>query len=461
MDRIDRFIARRQALSAAFAGHALVIPSGRAKVRNGDVRYPFRPASDFYYLTGSQEPDAVLLMQPQTVGHDDVLFVAPRFGRDDTRFFTDSVHGELWTGGSLGLVGNQQRYGMHRTASLETLPHALQRLQIAATPYHVLRGFDSEVDAALVARPHADAALAERLGIMRLVKDDTELAALRRACAITAGGFARVLQAMPAARSERDLEAVFTQYAHTAGNDPGYAPVVAAGPHATVLHWTRGDGPLNPNQLLLLDLGAEDRSLYTADITRTLPMNGHFSAAQRQVYDAVLTAHAAALAAVKPGNATRAPHDAAMASLTTALVQMGILQGPASEVLQTDKQLQRRYTLHGVSHMLGLDVHDAGRAPARMVRDGQLQPNMVLTIEPGLYFQADDLTVPEALRGIGVRIEDDVRVTDDGYEILSDLPRRAADIEAWVQAMLQAADGCKSNEALRKSSKKLDERSGG
>jgi Xaa-Pro aminopeptidase len=199
------------------------------------------------------------------------------------------------------------------------------------------------------------------------------------------------------------------------------------------LHWTRNTGEVHRGDLLLLDAGVECHNLYTADVTRTMPINGKFSSPQRAVYELVLAAQQAGIDAVKPGVEFKAPHEAAMKVLAQGLYDLGILKEEPEIAMRSDRQLHRRYTLHGTSHMLGLDVHDCANARDEMYRDGELQEGYVLTVEPGLYFQANDLTVPEEYRGIGVRIEDDVLVTATGSRNLSaKLPRSVDDIEAWM-----------------------------
>jgi Xaa-Pro aminopeptidase len=204
-----------------------------------------------------------------------------------------------------------------------------------------------------------------------------------------------------------------------------------------VLHWTRDDGPVRDGDLLLLDAGVEGRSFYTADVTRTVPISGRFSPAQRRVYDLVFAAQEAALAAVRPGAAFHDYWRAAQGVLAKGLVEWGILPASAADLEGPEGDLHRRYTLHGTGHMLGLDVHDCAAARKETYHDGVLQPGYALTVEPGLYFQTDDLTVPEELRGIGVRIEDDVVVTADGCRNLTAaLPRSADDVEAWMAGLL-------------------------
>jgi Xaa-Pro aminopeptidase len=217
------------------------------------------------------------------------------------------------------------------------------------------------------------------------------------------------------------------------GNDIGYDSIVGGGSHATTLHWIDNTGPITPGTLVLLDMGVENRSLYTADVTRTLPVDGRFTSLQRELYDLVYAAQQAGIEAVRPGVPFKAAHNAAMEVLAHALADMKLLPVSAEEALDPESRVYARWTLHGTSHMLGMDVHDCGRAAPDTYADGTLAEGMVLTVEPGLYFQEDDLLVPEELRGIGIRIEDDILVTADGYRNLSgSLPRTSADVEAWM-----------------------------
>ena len=232
---------------------------------------------------------------------------------------------------------------------------------------------------------------------------------------------------------ERWIEGTFFRRARAMGNDIGYDSIVGGGKHATTLHWIDNSGPITPGELVLLDMGVEGRNLYTADVTRTLPVDGRFTDLQRELYDLVFAAQQAGIEAVRPGVAFVAAHEAAMRVLAVGLEGMGLLPVSAEEALDPDSKVYARWTLHGTSHMLGMDVHDCGRASAEAYNKGQLAEGMVLTVEPGLYFQEDDLLVPEELRGIGIRIEDDVLVTADGFRNLSaSLPRTSGDVEAWM-----------------------------
>lgn len=299
------------------------------------------------------------------------------------------------------------------------------------------RGVDPDVDALIPPHPDsgADAELAVHMSEMRLVKDDWEVAQLQDAIDATIVGFEDSVREWDNVLryGERWIEGTFWRRARAAGNDVGYECIVAGGPHATTLHWIENDGAVTPGQLILLDMGVENRSLYTADVTRTLPVAGHFSADQRHLYDLVLAAQEAGMTAVRPGAPYRAFHQAAMTVLAHGLEDMGILPCSAEEALEKDSGVYRRWTLHGTGHMLGLDVHDCSAARNENYTDGKLEPGMVLTVEPGLYFQSSDLLVPESLRGVGIRIEDDVLVTDDGCRNLSGALASSADeVEAWM-----------------------------
>jgi Xaa-Pro aminopeptidase len=424
---------RRDRLRDQFPGEVLVIPSGGFKVRANDTDYPFRPGSDFTWLVGSREPDAVLVIEADGT---QTLFQAPSWDRSTPAFFTDR-NGELWTGPRPSLDAVSAELGI-TTRPLEEL----EKLQGADA--RVLQGYDAKAAALFVVAPAvddetptSDQELATWLAEARLVKDDWEVEQLQLAVDATIKGFEDVARALPQAEatSERWAEGVFGLRARVEGNDVGYGSICAAGAHACTLHWTDNDGPVNAGDLILLDMGVEGHELYTADVTRTLPVNGTFTPRQREVYDLVFRSQEAALKECKPGNSFQDPHKAAMKVLAEGLEAMGIVAS-AAEVLDDEDKRYSRWTLHGVSHMLGLDVHDCAHARNESYRDGVLKVGYVLTVEPGLYFQPDDLLVPEDLRGIGVRIEDDVLITEDGCRNLSAaLPRDPEGVEAWMASL--------------------------
>ncbi|MFD8422733.1 aminopeptidase P family protein [Streptomyces sp. NPDC059466] len=421
---------RRAALGALFPGERLVIPSGGLRVRSNDSHYPFRPYTGYVHLTGDRSRDCALVLEPRAEGgHDAYCYRLPRDGRNTDEFWT-GMTAELWTGRRRSLAESEHELGL-ACRDIRTLPG---HLRDTVTPTRVVRGHDPALDATPGTDEERDAELEEALSGLRLVKDAWEIGEMRRAVDSTVRGFTDVVRELSqaVATSERWIEGTFFRRARVEGNDVGYGSICAAGEHATIMHWTDNDGPVRPGELLLLDAGVETRTLYTADVTRTLPISGTFSPLQRKVYDAVYEAQEAGMAAVKPGARYRDFHEAAQRSMTERLVDWGLVEGPAERAYELG--LQRRFTMAGTGHMLALDVHDCAQARNEDYVDGPLEPGMVLTVEPGLYFQPDDLTVPEEWRGIGVRIEDDLLVTADGYENLSGgLPRSAAEVEAWMR----------------------------
>ncbi len=426
--------ARRAALSARFPGDRLVIPAGNLKNRSNDTEYAFRASTEYAYLTGDRTQDGVLVLEPRgsgTPGHEATVYLLPRSNRENGEFWLDG-QGELWAGRRHSLAEAEQLLGIP-AKDVRELPAVLAA---ATGPVRGVRGHDAGIEAALTDKVTAerDEELRVFLSEARLVKDAFEIAELQKACDATARGFEDVVKVLDKAEatSERYIEGTFFLRARVEGNDIGYGSICAAGPHATTLHWVRNDGAVRAGELLLLDAGVETNDLYTADVTRTLPINGSFTPLQRKIYDAVYEAQEAGIAAVKPGAGFRDFHDAAQRVLAEKLVEWGLL-GDLSVEKVLELGLQRRWTLHGTGHMLGMDVHDCAAARTESYVDGVLEPGVCLTVEPGLYFQADDLTVPEEYRGIGVRIEDDILVTEDGNRNLSDtLPRQADEVEAWM-----------------------------
>lgn len=427
----ERFAQRRAALSKAYPGEYLVVPAGRERVRANDTFFRFRPSSDFAYLAGGGEPGAALILEPEGSGHRSLLFV-PAHNRGKPEFFTDRVYGELWVGRHRGVEESRAYHAVDECRPMASLGEYLTELRDAEYPRRTLRGLDDEIDERFE-RTDRDDDLAEHLSEMRLIKDEYELAELRKASALSKRAFEDVIRAMRTAKSEREIEAAFWSRARIEGNDVGYLTIAAAAEHSCTLHWTRNDGALRPGELLLVDAGVECDSLYTADITRTLPISGRFSPEQRTIYEIVWEAQRAGIEAVVAGNDFLEPNRRAARVLAQGLIDLGILKTSLEEALDADKLFHRRYSLHGVSHMLGLDVHDCAHAREQEYRYGKLREGMVLTVEPGLYFQTDDATVPERFRGIGVRIEDDVAVTAGDPENLSaSLPTRAGDVERWI-----------------------------
>jgi Xaa-Pro aminopeptidase len=419
--------ARRTPLAEAFPGERLVIPAGGYKVRSHDTDYRFRPDTAHTWLSGNQTSDAVLVISPDG---SSVLYARPRSSRETDEFFRDRQYGELWAGRRPSLNEMSSALGLE-VRHLSSLEEALG----GSGKTRVLRGVDARVDGVVAADEGLDIEFARVLSEMRLVKDSWEIGELQEACDITALGFTdsvrewdRVLEF-----GERWIEGTFFRRARAMGNDLGYDSIVGGGAHATTLHWIENSGPIVPGELVLLDMGVEGRNLYTADVTRTLPVSGRFTPLQRDLYTLVLNAQQAGIDAVAPGAPFLAAHHAAMAVLAQGLSDLSLLPVSVEEALSPDSRVYARWTLHGTSHMLGMDVHDCGAASPDVYPKGDLAAGMVLTVEPGLYFQADDLLVPEELRGIGIRIEDDIVVTEGGSMNLSDsLPRGADDVEDWM-----------------------------
>jgi Xaa-Pro aminopeptidase len=415
---------RRAALSDAFRGQLVVVAAGELKTRANDTEYAFRADSSFAWLTGETVADAVLTMVPTETGHDSTLFVREYVGPGELGYFTDRLHGSIWVGGVPGV---------EQTADV---------LGISVRPLAELEGTlarNSRFDRA------DDAAVAQAASELRLIKDDWEIARLQHACDATARGFADVARELPMLlerpgnRGERWLEGTFWRRARLEGNDVGYTSIIGAGVHGATLHWWRNDGTIADGQLLLADMGIETDELYTADVTRTLPVNGVWTPNQLKVYRAVLEAQEAGIAEVKAGADFLAAHRAAMWVLADHLHSWGILPVTAEVSCATDIHapgagLHRRYTLHATSHMLGIDVHDCASARQEIYPKGILSAGNVLTVEPGLYFQPHDETVPADLRGLSVRIEDDILVTHGAPVNLSAaLPRDPDEVIAWMR----------------------------
>ncbi|MCL2784595.1 MAG: aminopeptidase P family protein [Propionibacteriaceae bacterium] len=431
--------ARRQAIQDLFPDDRIVIPAGGFKQRSNDCDYRFRPHSAFSHLTGlgeDFEPDAVLVIE---AGQARLYFHA-RVPRTDPEFYSSANYGEMWVGPrpsleemsrytNLTVVDSSQLNAdlaapVKSTGKLRITPGADPKVEALV---HALRGRDDDADREL------ESALSE----LRLIKDAYEIDQMDQACAATLTGFEAVIADIPEAvrrgRGERWVEGIFGLHARHLGNAVGYDTIAASGDHGCTLHWIRNDGDLRPGDLLLLDAGVELDSLYTADVTRTLPISGKFTPAQRKVYDAVLAAQQAGMDAAKPGAAFIDVHQAAVRVIAQHLVDWGILDVDLEETLSDQGGQFRRWMVHGTSHHLGIDVHDCAQARRKLYRGGTLKAGMIITVEPGIYFKSTDLLVPEEFRGIGIRIEDDILITQDGYRNLSaDFPRDADAVEAWM-----------------------------
>jgi len=429
----DAYAKRRAALMATLpASAAVLIPGASLATRSRDSEYPFRQNSDFYYLTGIVEPDALLVLLPGREAGAAVVFCQDR-----------NPLWEAWTGRRLGAAGVVAEHGVD-----EAFENAERDVQLSA----LLEGreqlfvpFDDGEALALAEQVYAESQAGRRRGIapvsgfhdvsplihaMRLVKADDEIALMRHAAEISARAHCRAMRASAAGLSEYHLQAELEhEFVWQGGSGPAYSTIVGGGDNACVLHYVENSAPLNDGDLVLIDAGAEF-DLYAGDITRTFPVSGTFSEAQREVYETVLAAQESAVAVIKPGATLNEIHQGVVRDLTAGLIELGLLSGEVDERIADDSY--RRFYLHSTSHWLGLDVHDVGAYRLDADTPRPLEAGMVLTVEPGLYIpDAEDITA--AYRGMGIRIEDDVVVTATGYEVLTaDVPKRVADIEALM-----------------------------
>lgn len=435
------FAARRDAYMHALGPRAVaVVRSLPERLRNGNAYHRFRQHSDLYYLTGFAEPETTLVLRPGASEDRVVMFVRPR-----------DPEMEVWDGRRAGLEGAKATYGADQAYPASELGQRLADLIANADELSYALGLDDDFDRQVtgaIARlrrterkgkrpPRAVVDPRVALHEQRLHKRPEELAALRKAAAITAEAHLRAMQIGRPGAFEHEIEAEL-EYAfrRRGGNGPGYSTIVGAGENATILHYIENRCAIADGDLVLVDAGCE-YDHYTADVTRTWPANGRFSPAQRRVYEAVLAVQKQAVALAVPGATIDQIHDHCVRGLTAAMIELGLLEGPVDERIADLSY--KRYFMHGTSHWLGMDVHDVGA----YTQDGAartLAPGMVITVEPGLYVAIDAAGVPAELRGIGVRIEDDVAITADGNEVLTAaVPKEVAAIEAVIAAAVAAA----------------------
>ena len=423
---------RRERLAAAMGAGVAVVPTAPERLRNRDIHFPYRFDSYFYYLTGFAEPEAALVIvggeKPKTL-----LFCRER-----------NEEREIWDGFRYGPESARERFGVDEAHPIGLLDATLVELLENQSALYYPMGADAEWDAramkwlnAVRARVRAGVAAPERvhdvralIDDMRLVKDAHEIVLMRRAARIAAAAHRRAMQATRPGRFEHEIEAeLLYEFRRSGAQFPAYSPIVAGGPNACVLHYVFNNAALRDGELLLIDAGCELDG-YASDLTRTFPVNGRFSGPQRDVYALVLAAQRAAIDKVRPGNAWNEPHEAAVKVLAQGLLELKLLGGTLDEVLE--KETYKRFYMHRTGHWLGLDVHDAGEYK-RSGNWRELRPGMTLTVEPGLYIRAGD-DIPERLRNIGIRIEDDVLVTDQASEVLTaEAPKGIEDIEALMR----------------------------
>jgi Xaa-Pro aminopeptidase len=426
------YAARRAAYMEALGPRACaIVASLPERTRNGDARYGFRQHSDVYYLTGFAEPDCVLVLRPGAETERVVMFVRPR-----------DPEMEVWDGRRAGIEGACAAFGADTAYPIAELDQRLWQLAANVEELHYSLGLDEEMDlrvAGVIARlrktekkghrpPNALVDPRATLHELRLHKRPEELRTLRAAAQITSDAHVAAMRAGRPGTYEYELEAVINYtFRKRGGNGPGYNTIVGTGENATILHYVENNRAIKDGELVLVDAGCELDN-YTADVTRTFPASGALTGAARDVYALVLDTQKTAIAMTAPGVTLDQIHDHCVRRLTEGMVQLKLLPGSVDERI-TDLAYKKFY-MHGTSHWLGMDVHDVG-AYTRAGAARPLEPGMVITIEPGLYIATDAPGVPDALRGIGVRIEDDVLVTSHGHEILTAMcPKEIADVEA-------------------------------
>ena len=428
------FTRRRKKLIAMMDRQSIaIIPGAREVTRSRDTEYPFRQNSDLFYLTGFEEPDAVLVLVPGRRQGQVVLFCRER-----------DPEMELWNGYRLGPEGAVAYLGVDDAFPIDDLDEILPGLIEGTQRIYYSMGHDDVFDQRVMgwvnqirrlvrsgAAPPADFTdLAFLLHEQRLIKSAAEIRVMRKAGEISAAAHVRAMQECQPGRYEYHLEAAIQHtFSEHGARFPAYNSIVGSGATACVLHYTENASRMKAGDLVLIDAGCEYQG-YAADITRTFPVSGHFSSEQRAIYDLVLEAQRAAIAKVRPGNTWNQPHDATVRVITRGLIKLGLLKGKERELIKAEAY--RDFYMHRAGHWLGLDVHDVGdyRIDGRW---RQLEPGMVLTIEPGIYIAADNTKVAKRWRGIGIRIEDDVALTETGCDVLTaDVPKRADEIEALM-----------------------------
>jgi Xaa-Pro aminopeptidase len=425
---------RRQLMQMMGPGSVAILPAAPEVVRNRDVHYPYRPDSDFYYLTGFSEPEAIAVLIPGRKQAEYVLFCRER---DEKR--------ERWDGPRAGQEKAVQEFGADDSFPIADCEEILPGLLEECTRVFYAMGSNPDLDKRLaewvnqirgksrtgVHGPVEFIALDHYLHEMRLYKSAAEVQRMRHAAKITAAAHVRLMQTCRPGMHEYELEAEFIHECATRGaRFQAYPPIVGGGGNACVLHYVDNRDELADGDLVLVDAGCE-YGYYASDITRTFPVNGRFNPAQRAIYELVLAAQEAAIAKVKPGNHWNDPHDAAVRVITKGLVDLGLLKGTLSRLIK--EQTYATFYMHRTGHWLGMDVHDVGDYKV----DGawrELEPGMTLTVEPGIYIPAGIRGVPKRFWNIGIRIEDDVLVTADGHEVLTrDAPKAVAEIEALME----------------------------
>jgi Xaa-Pro aminopeptidase len=425
---------RKELMRIMGAGSIAILPAAPVRQRNGDVEYLYRPDSDFYYLTAFAEPEAVAVLIPGREAGQYVLFVRER---DRER--------EIWLGKRAGPSGATRRYGADDAFPIGDIDEILPGLLEGRMRVFYTMGLNLEFDQRLIgwlnalkaqvrsgrAPPQEFVALDHVLHDMRLFKSRAELGLMRRSGDIAAAAHVRAMRFCRPGRMEFEVMAELLHEFHSHGAEISYPPIVGGGANSCILHYNANDARLRDGDMLLVDAGCE-YGYYASDITRTYPVNGHFTREQRAVYGIVLEAQQAAIAAVKPGNHWNEPHDAAVRAITQGLRRIGLLRGSVASLIRSGAY--KRFFMHRTGHWLGMDVHDVG--DYKVSEEWRvLEPGMALTVEPGIYIPSGTRSVPKRFWNIGVRIEDDVVVTRTGCEVLTAAaPKHPDEIEALMAA---------------------------
>ncbi len=425
---------RKELMRTMGAGSIAILPAAPMRHRNGDVEYIYRPDSDFYYLTGFPEPEAVAVLIPGRDAGQYVLFVRER---DRER--------EIWLGKRAGPAGAARQYEADDAFPIGDIDEILPGLLEGRMRVFYTMGLNLEFDQRVIgwlnalkaqarsglSPPQEFVALDHALHDMRLFKSRAELNLMRRSGDIAAGAHLRAMRFCEPGRMEFEVMAELLHEFHSHGADISYPPIVGGGANSCVLHYNANDARLRDGDMLLVDAGCE-YGYYASDITRTYPINGRFTREQRAIYDIVLEAQEAAIAAVKPGNHWNEPHDAAVRAITQGLRRIGLLRGSVASLIRSGAY--KKFFMHRTGHWLGMDVHDVG--DYKVSEEWRVfEPGMVLTVEPGIYIPGGTRSVSKRFRNIGVRIEDDVVVTRSGCEVLtSAAPKDPDEIEELMAA---------------------------
>ncbi len=418
------------------SGGVAIFASRPPATWNHDTEYIYRPDPNFYYLTGFEEPESICVIAPDHPKHQYILFVRPK-----------DKQAEIWNGKRVGVKDARKRYGADKAYPIEKFGEKIGKYLEGAERLYYTLGSNHDVDSEILSlftgsvrsRVRSGQGLdtlvdpSPILSELRLIKNETELQRIQMATEITVAGHVAAMKAIKPGMYEYDLEAlVESTFRMNGANGPAFPTIVASGGNATILHYTTNDCQIKDETLVLIDAGAE-YGRYSGDVTRTFPANGTFTKAQREIYQCVLDAHNAIIDGIRPGVSIDEPHQKSIELLTESMLNLGLLSGKIKKLIK--KEAYREFYMYRIGHMLGLDVHDVNCVHEANGEFKTFQPGMVMTIEPGLYVDEETKNVPPEYLGIGVRIEDDILVTEDGCEVLTDgVPKEIDAVEELVRS---------------------------